>query len=43
MKDLMINACKMLEEFLRLKESDPAEYYRRIVQYNGMYCRRWER
>jgi len=43
MKALMINACQKMEELLRLKESNPGEYYTFIAQYAWRYCRRWER
>ncbi len=43
MKELMINACEMMEKLLRLKESDPDEYYRQIKDYNFDYCGDWER
>lgn len=43
MKTLMLNACQKMEELLRLKESNPDEYYTFIASYNLRYCRRWER
>jgi len=43
MKTLMINACEQVAKLLQLKEDDPEEYYKRMIAYNNMYCRRWER
>ncbi len=43
MKMLMINACEHVTKLLELKETDPEEYYKKIMAYNHMYCRRWER
>ena len=43
MKALMINACEHVAKLLELKETDPEEYYRQMLSYNHMYCRRWER
>ena len=43
MKTLMLNACQKMEELLRLKESNPDEYYTFVASYNIDYCRRWQR
>ena len=43
MKTLMINACEHVAKLLELKETDPEEYYKQMMAYNHMYCRRWER
>jgi hypothetical protein len=43
MKTIMISACRKVEEFLVLKETDPEAYQRRIRAYNLDYCRGWER
>jgi hypothetical protein len=43
MKELMLNACAMVEKLLRLKETDRDKYYLEIVQYNLQYCRKWQR
>ena len=43
MKTLMINACEQVAKLLELKETDPEGYYRQMLSYNHMYCRRWER
>jgi hypothetical protein len=43
MKELMINACEQVAKLLKLKEADPERYYRQMLSYNHMYCRRWER
>jgi hypothetical protein len=43
MKRIMIAACRKVEGLLRRKETDPAEYYRWIRQYNLDQCRGWER
>ncbi|MFH1921230.1 MAG: hypothetical protein ABIP48_15290 [Planctomycetota bacterium] len=43
MKTLMINACEQVAKLLELKESDPEEYYKKMMSYGHMYCRRWER
>ena len=43
MKQLMINACQQVEKLLRLKDSDPDEYWRQIISYGHRYCRGWER
>jgi len=43
MKTLMINACEHVTKLLELKETNPEEYYTKIMAYNHMYCRQWER
>ena len=43
MKTLMINACEQVAKLLELKETDPEAYYRQMLSYNHLYCRRWER
>jgi len=43
MKTLMINSCEQVAKLLELKENDPEGYYRQMLSYNHMYCRRWER
>ena len=43
MKTLMVNACEQVAKLLELKETDPEEYYRKMMSYNHMYCRRYER
>ena len=43
MKIIMVNACEQVARLLELKETDPEEYYREILSYNHLYCRRWER
>ena len=43
MKMLMINACEHVAKLLQLKESDPEEYYKQMMAYSHMYCRRWKR
>jgi hypothetical protein len=43
MKTLMINACEQVAKLLELKDTDPEGYYRQMLSYNHLYCRRWER
>ncbi len=43
MKMLMINACEQVTKLLKLKETNPEEYYRQMLSYNRTYCRQWER
>ena len=43
MKEIMLNACRVVERLLKLKESDPIEYYLRLHDYNWRYCGKWER
>ena len=43
MKTLMINACEQVAKLLELKDADPEGYYRQMLSYNHLYCRRWER
>jgi len=43
MKTLMINACEQVAMLLKRKETDPEDYYNKIMSYNHMYCQRWER
>ena len=43
MKTIMVNACEQIAKLLKLKESDPEAYYRQMLSYNHMYCRRWKR
>jgi hypothetical protein len=43
MKALMLSACRKVEEFLRLRESDPADYVRWLVWFRDSYCQHWER
>lgn len=43
MKTLMINACEQVAKLLELKDTDPEEYYRQMLSFNHMYCRRWKR
>jgi hypothetical protein len=42
MKTIMVNACEQVAKPLELKETDPEAYYRQMLSYNYMYCRRWE-
>jgi len=41
MKEVMRHCSKQLEELLRLKETDPKEYYKLVKSFNIMYCRQW--
>jgi len=43
MKTLMVNACEQVAKLLKMKDTDPERYYRQMLSYNRMYCRRWER
>ena len=43
MKTIMVNACEQVVKLLEQKEADPEAYYRQVLSYNHMYCRRWER
>ena len=43
MKAMMINACEQVAKLLEMKETDPEAYYRQMLSYNHMYCRRWNR
>lgn len=43
MKTLMIFACERVVELLRMKETDPDEYYLEMMSYGWRFCRRWER
>ncbi len=43
MKTLMVNASEQVAKLLKLKEVAPQEYYRQMLSFNRMYCRRWER
>ena len=43
MKMLMIDACEQVTKLLQLNQTDPEEYYRKMMSYNHLYCRRWER
>lgn len=43
MKKIMLNACEHMEKLLRLKQEDPAAYYRKILEFNLKFCRKWER
>jgi len=43
MKTLVINACEQVSKLLELKETEPEAYYRQMLSYNRMYCKRWER
>ncbi len=43
MKSLMLNACRQMAKLLEMKQANPAEYERMIVNYNRLYCQGWER
>ena len=43
MKAIMINACGHVAKLLELKEAAPDEYYKKMMSYNCLYCRSWER
>lgn len=43
MKEIMINASEHVARLLKLKETDPEEYYAQIFDFNRKYCRGWER
>lgn len=43
MKALMINACEKVDQLLRLKQNDPAEYERTVKSASFLYCRSWNR
>jgi len=43
MKTIMVNACEQVGTLLEQKENDPEAYYRQMLSYNRMYCRRWDR
>jgi len=43
MKVLMLNACEAVETLLREKEADPKRYKLKLMQYNWLYCRKWQR
>ena len=43
MKKLMTEASAKLAQLLELKESNPAEYWKRIKYFNETYCGRWEK
>jgi hypothetical protein len=43
MRELMLNACEMVEKLLRMKVEDPEEYSEFIKNYGYMYCKRWKR
>lgn len=43
MKVLMLNACEAVETLLREKEADPERYKFKLMQYNWLYCREWQR
>ena len=43
MKRLMIFACEHVAGLLHVKETDPEQYYRTLMAYGHLYCRRWER
>lgn len=43
MKEIMLFACRRLEELLRLKEENPWAYYAHVIKYGADYCGRWER
>ena len=43
MKKLMIGASAKLAELLSLRESNPAEYRKRIDYFLKTYCGNWEK
>jgi len=43
MKKLMIGASAKLAELLSLKQSNPAEYRKRIDYFLKTYCGKWEK
>lgn len=43
MKQLMIKASGRVEQLLRMKETDPDEYWLTIHDSALRYCRRWQR
>ena len=43
MKNLMLNACEAVEQFLQEKEADPDVYQLKMIQCNLLYCRGWDR
>lgn len=43
MKVIMLNASQVVERLLREKQDDPGTYYRKIIDCNLRYCRKWDR
>src|SRR5437868_15026510 len=43
MKILMLDACRKMEELLRLKESNPEEYAVMVRSLSFRCCRQWQR
>jgi hypothetical protein len=43
MKKLMIQASGKVAELLKMKETDPGEYWRLIDRYTETYCKQWEK
>jgi len=43
MKEIMLNACEHVEKLLRLKREDDGAYYLKLIEYNRMFCQKWER
>lgn len=43
MKELMINACDMVERLVRQKQDNPQDYDRTMRSYNRQYCWSWKR
>lgn len=39
----MLNVCQVMERLLREKQDDPGTYYRKIMDFNLRYCRKWDR
>jgi hypothetical protein len=42
-KGIMINASATLAWLLTMRENDPAEYWRRIMEANEKYCYQWDK
>lgn len=43
MKELMLNMSEHVEKLLRLKATDPKQYWLQIMQWNLDWCGKWER
>ena len=43
MKKIMLAACQVIETLLREKQTDPGAYYMKLMQYNHIYCKAWDR
>ena len=39
----LLAACQAVETLLREKQKDPGAYYMKIMRYNLLYCKKWDR